>query len=121
MKYASSAALLPGASRERLLNLLGELKSFDYDVQIAQPDAACLHFSVPDEGYTWIITGGLAALFTSYSDVAQWSPHFLEKPDTAAQFHQLPLPKSQERHPLSTTSEGGESNEREKREPWHRP
>lgn len=75
MPYPSQATIRPGASRQRLLQLVAELHELGCATEI-KPLQRRLELALSDEALTWLLSGHLAACLYRFDDVVEWLPEF---------------------------------------------
>lgn len=75
--YASEAGVRSGVSAGRLRSLAGTMRSYGCVVRF-ELQRRSIVFEIPEDGYVWIVTGGLAEVLSSFEDCVEWRARFEE-------------------------------------------
>jgi len=73
--YPSHATIRPGASRQRLLQLVAELHALGCATEIKPPQRR-LELMLSDEALAGLLSGQLSACLYCFGDVVEWLPEF---------------------------------------------
>ncbi len=80
--YATEAGVRRGASAGRLRSLAGTMRSYGCLVRF-ELHRRSIVFEIPEDGYAWIVTGGLAEVLAGFEDCVEWRARFEESPRAA--------------------------------------
>lgn len=75
MPYPSHATIRPGASRQRLLQLVADLHALGCTTEI-KPQQRRLELVLSDEALAGLLSGNLSACLYRFDDVVEWHPEF---------------------------------------------
>jgi hypothetical protein len=73
--YPSHATIRPGASRQRLLQLVAELHALGCATEIKPPQRR-LELTLSDEALAGLLNGHLSACLYRFADIVEWHPEF---------------------------------------------
>lgn len=102
MAFATELDVTGGCTPRRLTALVRELQRHDCLVRLERRSAVGadprtpvhVEVRIPDDGYTWIVTGGFRALLADYADVVCWRADFNEIRERAGRVRSLPRTRS---------------------------
>lgn len=89
MRFATYAGIRRGACRARLESLVETLHEYDCVARIER-ERRRIALDIPEDGFEWIVTGGLAELLASFEDCLVWERRFYQTSGSARP--RLPAP-----------------------------